>query len=187
MFKDGWWCFQGVPYISLQMFWLIPLYILHHTQSCHTWTNIWCCSVLFWPLCPLGTSTGSSMCSLLWNVPGHHICYRCSCSFHIDFVSKVPLCHIFCLFGWCCCCIAFYCFYSICLLFVEVILYLLPTEDTCNERGPSLICFSSVLSSSELEHTALALCVRVLITLNLQARLWWLSHWRYKSVCVGFL
>ena len=51
----------------------------------------------------------------------------------------------------------------------------------------SSICINSFFSSSELEHTDLALCVRVLITLNLQARLWWPSHWRYKSVCVDFL
>ena len=48
-------------------------------------------------------------------------------------------------------------------------------------------CFNSSFSSWELEHTALALCVRVLITLYLQARLWWLSHCRYWSVWVGFL
>ena len=48
-------------------------------------------------------------------------------------------------------------------------------------------CFNSSFSSGELEQTALALCVRVLITLYLQARLWWLSHCRYWSVWVGFL
>ena len=32
-----------------------------------------------------------------------------------------------------------------------------------------------------------ALCVRVLITLYLAAKLWLLSHWSYRSVCVGFL
>ena len=48
-------------------------------------------------------------------------------------------------------------------------------------------CFSSLSSSLEFEHTTLDLCVRVLITLYLQARLWWLSNWRYKSVWVGFL
>ena len=45
----------------------------------------------------------------------------------------------------------------------------------------------SLSSSWELEHTALVLCVRVLITLYVQARLWYLSHWKYKSVWVGFL
>ena len=48
-------------------------------------------------------------------------------------------------------------------------------------------CFNSSFSSWELEQTALALCVRVLITLYLQARLWWLSHCRYWSEWVGFL
>ena len=46
---------------------------------------------------------------------------------------------------------------------------------------------NSSLSSWWLEHIALALCVRPLITLYLQARLWWLSHCRYKSVQMGFL
>ena len=32
-----------------------------------------------------------------------------------------------------------------------------------------------------------ALCVKVLITLYLAAKLWFLSHGRYRSVCVGFL
>ena len=48
-------------------------------------------------------------------------------------------------------------------------------------------CFNCSSSSLELEHTALALWVRVLITLYLHVRLWWLSHWRYRSVWVGFL
>ena len=48
-------------------------------------------------------------------------------------------------------------------------------------------CCKSLVSSCWVEHMVLALCVRVLITLYLDARLWWLSHWRYKSVWVGFL
>ena len=32
-----------------------------------------------------------------------------------------------------------------------------------------------------------ALCVKVLITLYVAAKLWLLSYDRYKSVCVGFL
>ena len=46
-------------------------------------------------------------------------------------------------------------------------------------------CCNSSLSSLELEHTALALCVRMLLTLYLQARLWWLFCWRYKSARHG--
>ena len=53
-------------------------------------------------------------------------------------------------------------------------------------RAPSR-CFNSSFSSWELEQTAFALCVRVSITLYLQARLWWLSHCRYWSIWVGFL
>ena len=40
---------------------------------------------------------------------------------------------------------------------------------------------------SGVEHKVLALCVRVLITLYLEAKLWLLSHWRYWVVWVGFL
>ena len=41
---------------------------------------------------------------------------------------------------------------------------------------------SSSFSSWGLEQAVLALCVRVLMTLYLAARLWWLSHYKYKSV-----
>ena len=47
-------------------------------------------------------------------------------------------------------------------------------------------CSFSCLSNSGLLHTVLALWERVLITLNLAERLWWLSHCRYWSVWVGF-
>ena len=50
-----------------------------------------------------------------------------------------------------------------------------------------LVCSFSCLSNSGLLHTVLALWERVLITLNLAERLWWLSHCRYWSVWVGFL
>ena len=48
-------------------------------------------------------------------------------------------------------------------------------------------CSNSCLVESGVEHSVLALCVRVLITLYLEAKLWLLSHWRYWSVWVGFL
>ena len=50
-----------------------------------------------------------------------------------------------------------------------------------------LRCSFSCLSNSGLLHTVLALWQRVLITLNLAERFWWLSHCRYWSVWVGFL
>ena len=46
---------------------------------------------------------------------------------------------------------------------------------------------SSSFSRCWLEHTVLALCFKVLITLNLADRCWWLFHCKYWSVCVGFL
>ena len=50
-----------------------------------------------------------------------------------------------------------------------------------------LRCPFSCLSSSGLLHTVWALWERVLMTLNLAERLWWLSHCKYWSVWVGFL
>ena len=38
-----------------------------------------------------------------------------------------------------------------------------------------------------MEHTALALCVRVLITLYLHVRFWWLSHCWYKYTSTELL
>ena len=51
----------------------------------------------------------------------------------------------------------------------------------------SLRWSSSSFSRCLLEQTVLALCFKVLITLNLAARWWWLFHYKYWSVCVGFL
>ena len=44
---------------------------------------------------------------------------------------------------------------------------------------------SSSLGSWLLEQTVFALCLKVLITLNLADRWWWLSHCKCKFVCVG--
>ena len=62
-----------------------------------------------------------------------------------------------------------------------------PTWDICIEWGLFWDVLFLVLSKSGLLHTVLALWERVLITLNLTERLWWLSHCRYWSVWVGFL
>ena len=48
-------------------------------------------------------------------------------------------------------------------------------------------CSYSFSSNFGIEQMVCALYVRVLITLYLAAKLWLLSHRRYKSVCVGFL
>ena len=45
----------------------------------------------------------------------------------------------------------------------------------------------SLQRSSGLLQTVWALCERMWITLNLAERWWWLSHYRYWSVWVGFL
>ena len=49
----------------------------------------------------------------------------------------------------------------------------------------SLKC-SSLCKYNELEQRVHTLCVRVLNTLYLAARLWWLSYCKYWSVWVGF-
>ena len=46
---------------------------------------------------------------------------------------------------------------------------------------------SSSFSRWWLEQTVLALCFKVLITLNFADRWWWLFHCKYRFVCVGFL
>ena len=46
---------------------------------------------------------------------------------------------------------------------------------------------SSSCNSWGVEHTVDALWNRVPATLYLDGIVWWLSHWRYKSVCVVFL
>ena len=84
----------------------------------------------------------------------------------------------------CCFCLGLFCFFSV--LVLSVFCYW-PTLDICIVCRTSCRCSDSYSSSLELEHTALTLCLRVLITLYLQARLWWLCHWRYRSVWVGFL
>ena len=48
-------------------------------------------------------------------------------------------------------------------------------------------CCSSFSSNLGIEQMVCAPCVMVVITLYLAAKLWLLSHGRYKSVCVGFL
>ena len=51
----------------------------------------------------------------------------------------------------------------------------------------SLICSSFVCSSWGLTQIVLASCVRVLSTLYVADKLWWLSQCKYLSVWIGFL
>ena len=62
----------------------------------------------------------------------------------------------------------FFCSCSLCIFWMAHLGYLYCFRTSSR-------CFNSSFSSWELEHTALALCVKVLITLYLQARLWWLT------------
>ena len=53
--------------------------------------------------------------------------------------------------------------------------------------GASLGCCISWLRSSDFVQTVLAMQVRVQMTLYLATRWWYLSHWGYWSVGMGFL
>ena len=72
---------------------------------------------------------------------------------------------------------------------VEPFLHLVQSPFGILALGESFpeVCSFSCLSNSGLLHTVLAPWERVLITLNLAERLWWLSHCKYWSVRVGFL
>ena len=48
-------------------------------------------------------------------------------------------------------------------------------------------CSSSFLNSSGVEQMVFALCCSESTILYLDETVWLLSHWRYRSVCVGFL
>ena len=48
-------------------------------------------------------------------------------------------------------------------------------------------CCSSAFSRSSLEQMVLALCCNEPTTLYFNATVWLLSHWRYRSMWVGFL
>ena len=47
--------------------------------------------------------------------------------------------------------------------------------------------FSSCCNSCGVEQMVCALWCKVPITLYFDVKVWWLSHCRYRSVCVGFL
>ena len=90
---------------------------------------------------------------------------------HVAFLMEyffVGVCFFFC--PWCCW-----------EIFLIAHLGYLHWPSTCSR------CCGSFLSNFGVEQMVCALCVKVLITLYLAAKLWLLSHGRYKSVCVGFL
>ena len=66
------------------------------------------------------------------------------------------------------------------ILFMAHIGYLYSIKASC-------ICFCSCSNNSWLEHMFLGLCSKELITLYLLDMAWWLSHFRYWLVWVGFL
>ena len=81
------------------------------------------------------------------------------------------------LFFWSCCVGALIFIFT---LFRAHIGYLFSSRTLCRWS-------SSFSNSWELEHTALALWCNVFTTPYFAAMVWWLSHYRYQSVWVGFL
>ena len=94
---------------------------------------------------------------------------------------------------YCCYCLCCSCYYQnlgwfyCCSSVLYFALFKAPYWILCIFWVPLLRWSSSSLSSWLLEQTVLALCLRVLITLNVADRWWQLSHCKYKSVYVGFL
>ena len=102
-----------VPWTSLQMFWRILLYILHHTPPCHIYMCRWLHSFSALDLCPWEPSGGFWWNCLLWSRLALHICYMFFSNFHSALCNKAPLCKDFvvgCLY---CCSYSSYGFFGL--------------------------------------------------------------------------
>ena len=160
---DG--AFKCSLYLSLKVLADSLMYSSSHSVLPHLYQYIMLLCFL------ISSSVNSSRCSSLCSMSGLHSCYRWTCSFHIGLWCNILLCDISSVAVWCfhlClfCLLLFSCSFSILLMAHFGYLQCCRTSSRC---------FNSSSSSLELEHTALPQCVRVLITLYLQARLWWLS------------
>ena len=82
-------------------------------------------------------------------------------------------------------------FWLLFLLFLRALIFvfilLMAQIGYLHSTKASWICFCSSSNNSWLEHMSLALCSNDLITLYLLDTAWWLSHFRYWLVSVGFL
>ena len=72
-------------------------------------------------------------------------------------------------------------------LFVLIFILFMAHSGYLQVCNASCISFCSSSSDCLFEQMSLALCNNELITLYLLDMAWWLSHWRYWLVCVGFL
>ena len=154
-----------------------------HSLFSHTWTSKWHHSFVWFCPYSLVTLEDSSRFFHLWNLLGCHICCKCSFNSHIvpRYMERLEQ---FLMSGG----VDMFFFLMDSLWLVAVMFDVHPDPlGYLNLSRTSSRCFNSEVSSWKVEQAALALCVRVLLTKYLVAKLWWLSYWRYKSVCVGFL
>ena len=91
---------------------------------------------------------------------------------HIFLIDDWLCLFVLVLSSWCCCCWSVSC--------IAHLGYL-------QHLRTSSRCSNPLLINSGVEHKVLTQCLRVLMTLYFDAKLWLLSHWMYWSVCVGFL
>ena len=77
------------------------------------------------------------------------------------------------------------CFFSFLCCFLKI--FFIAHLGYLHWPSTSSRCCNSFSISFGVEQMVCALCVRVFITLYLAAKLWLLSHGRYRSECVGFL
>ena len=168
------------------MFCLIPLNIPLHSPPCHAWICRSLHSFAGCYLCPWGAPGGPWWYCLLWNAFQPHVfciwfcishsCLECMRTLCSDLLL-LPVLSVFLTVPW----------------LVPVFLFcLMLAMVKAHARHLHLLNAvfrwpSSFFSSRWLEKTVLALCLRVLITLNFAERWWWLFQCKCKSVCVGLL
>ena len=182
---------SGVPCTSAIGSWMFPLCILHHTQVPQTGT----CRLDL-----LFLSTGSCSVSLEMNLYTIFVAdllntFSYALGVWDDsvsyaglvlqrFLSVVP----FLVLSAPCSVVSSWMLPSSWLLFRSLLWTLFIAHLGCLHLDrSSLRCYYSLLQSSCPIQTILALWIRVLMTLYLAARLWWLSYCKYWSVWVGFL
>ena len=175
-----------VPWTSLQKSWMIHQCIHHCTPPCHTYICRWLHFSFSWDLGPSEPSGGFWWLYLLWNTPAPpwllHTFLKLSLS---------PLWYGTIMWGFWMMLVPglFWLLLFFFLVgFLDFILILLRDHAGYLYLDRTVYRWSSsCFNSWGLEQMVSALCSRVPITLYLDGNVWWLSHCRYRSVCVGFL
>ena len=187
-----WWSWMGGGtfmcfWSSLQKFCLIPQYILYCSPPCHTWTCRSLHSFAGWYLYLWGVPGGPWWCCLLWKKHFYpvfsadvfaaltHAFYICDN--YIYGLFLLPDLFVFLVVPW-----------LLLLFFFCLMLALVRAHSGYLHLLRALLRWSSFsFSRWLLEQTVLAVCFKVLITLNVADRWWWLFQYKHRSVCVGFL